>query len=113
MSALPPEFGLKVVFDTMDPVYRLGDTVICVPCQSTKTGNDYVIAAKPGGRLRPGVEVIRPIMRLVCVDRVTATHLYARQYNPAKVRRLSRAKWQVAAKVAAVWRAGHGTEVAA
>ena len=105
MSALPHEFGIKVVVNTMDPVYRLGDTVTCVACSSFKAGDDYLIAAKPSGRAPRGGNVSRPIMRLLRIDRVTATHLYARQYNPEKVRRLSRAKWQPAARVTGVWRA--------
>ena len=105
MSALPREFGIKVIADTMDPVYRLDDTITCVACSSFKAGGDYLIAAKPSGCPPGGGNVSRPIMRLVRVDRVTPTHLYARQYNPAKVRRLSRAKWQPAARVTCVWRA--------
>ena len=96
MSALPREFGIRVVVETMSPRYEIGDVAFCMPCRSTTAGKDYIIAARPGRRPSPGVEVSKPILRLVRVDRVTTTLLYARQYNPAKVRRLSRAKWQVA-----------------
>lgn len=106
MSALPAEFGVKVGTDIMEPVYSQGDLLLCAPCSSLSDGRDFIIASKAPGRLPPGSEVRQAIMRIARIERLTERHLFVREFNPARVRRLSRAKWRPAARVTGVYRAG-------
>ena len=105
MSALPSEFGVIVRTDRMAPVYDPGDTIICKPCSSLRAGRDYIVAARGSGRLALGPPDSTPtMMRIVRIERLTDTHLFAREFNPARVRRMSRSKWKAAAKVTGVYR---------
>jgi phage repressor protein C with HTH and peptisase S24 domain len=104
MSALPPEFGILVKVDTMAPAYRRGDTILCKTRSSLRAGRDYVIAARGDGRIAFNNEAEPTIMRIVRVEGLTDRHLFAREFNPPKIRRLSRAKWKPVARITGVYR---------
>lgn len=107
MSTLPAQFGIKVGTDIMEPVYSQGDLLLCTPCSSLSNGRDFIIASKAPGQLPPGSEVRQAVMRIARIERLTERHLFVREFNPARVRRLSRAKWQPAARITGCYHAGY------
>jgi hypothetical protein len=72
------------------PAYSMGDVALIRPCDTVEAGSDYMLRRK--GR-SPGT------YRLVRVDRVTPTYIFARQFNPPMVRRMARQQWTPAYKV--------------
>lgn len=103
MSALPSEFGLIVGADRMAPVYDPGDTVLCKTRSSLRAGRDYVVAAQWDSRIVFNNEAKPTIMRIVRVERLTDSYLFAREFNPSRIRRLSRAKWKPVARITGVY----------
>jgi len=94
--------GVLVPHDLMSPAYRKGDIVLCAPCDTIKKGEDYIITTGPtDGPRHAGVQ------RFVSVVRVTAREIFAREYNPPKVRRLSRRKWRGLYWITGKYNRGH------
>jgi hypothetical protein len=81
---------IHLVVDTMSPRYDAGDVLFVRPCKTVEAGHDYILQKKGS---KPAT------LRLFTVERVTGSCIYGRQYQPAKVCRLSRRVWTPAYKV--------------
>jgi hypothetical protein len=82
--------GVHLVVSTMAPVYNAGDVALVRPCHYVIAGHDYMLRRKGS---KPAT------YRLLRVERVTPTHIFGRQFNPAKVCRLPFKAWAPAYKV--------------
>lgn len=83
----PPRWthAMRVEFDYMAPAYERGEWMFVSRGRAPRKHSRWVFANdQPGGR------------RFVVgrVEGWDATHWYLRQYNPKRVRRVSRAKWR-------------------
>jgi len=81
--------GIEVPHDLMSPAYRKGDIALCALCKKIEAGHDYIIATGLCDGSTP-----QTTMRIARVERITAGEIFAREYNPPKMRRFSRSKWR-------------------
>jgi hypothetical protein len=91
MTALPdctPNYTHEAAFvdGRMEPAYRPNEHILLLRLPTkARIDRDFLLQDKRTGEVR-----------LCCIVRVTASHWYARQYNPKRTVPLSRRRWRLA-----------------